>query len=268
MPKTPAIYDFDAIGQGIRAEDDQPSSATTTLSDLIAEEKRAWNAHTRLNREADLLYFAWRKANPALDKEIEDTKDLPAPMGELYREGDALEETATALSERIVAWVPNTVSEAVALLEWKAAADDPEVDANVLTGLRTIAVTTGGETRGQLPEARAVRLFQQWISAELRANEIGKTAPDDDPEFDAACDRANSLYDRICAEPATDLPNLAVKVYLRLYDEYPGGNSSLTVPETVSASKIELALAREAARLLPELLGPRCADFIAAAEVA
>jgi hypothetical protein len=151
MSPRPIIFDFDAIGQRISAADDQPSSLTTTLVDLIAEEKRAWDAHTPVCREADLHYFAWRAANPALDKEIEDEKDLPAPMGELYRQAEALRAAASDLTDRICAWIPATLSEAVTLLEWQDAKgiEDPRLAESLLSGLRAIAARAGSPTDAQ-----------------------------------------------------------------------------------------------------------------------
>jgi hypothetical protein len=106
-------------------------------------------------------------------------------------------------------------------------------------------------------------MFRDWLAAERRAAELGMNAPDDDPEFEAALQKVNDILDRIYATPATDLPSLAVKAYLRLYEEH-GGKRGVEIGKVdfeviggfEGATAAELALARDLSRILPELLAP------------
>src|SRR5262245_18098579 len=110
--------------------------APTALAALIAEERRAWHAHRPVHGRADALCFAWRKANPDLDEE----KDLPNEIAELYGQAEELGEAAAALYGRIVAWVPDSVADAIRLLEYADKCADPGCFVpKVLAGLRIIA---------------------------------------------------------------------------------------------------------------------------------
>jgi hypothetical protein len=181
------------------------------LDDLIAEEKRAWDAHEPINAEADLLYFAWRSGHPKLALKIEDEKQRPAPMGLLYRRAEALQTVASDLTDRICAWIPATVEEAVTLLEWqerKQGAEEPGLTEGLVAGLRAIARNGQcdfGAERGQL-----VELFREWRAAWRRTS----TAELEDDELDRACEELTAMERRIFDTPARDAQGLAVKAFM------------------------------------------------------
>lgn len=112
---------------------------------------------------------------------------MPEPIAALYDQAQRFLDAAEPFHDRIVAWVPRNVTEAVALLEWIDGCDNPELSANVLAGLRSIASREvppiSGETalttatpiiydfdalrkRSPAPDAEyAMRLFRNWVEA-------------------------------------------------------------------------------------------------------
>ncbi|HEY1261256.1 MAG TPA: hypothetical protein VGF34_18545, partial [Stellaceae bacterium] len=181
--------------------------------------------------------------------------------GKLYRTANRLTEIANSLTDRVVTWVPDNLADAIRLIEFDVDRLEAEkIYDGLLTGLRAIASRGNIEDTASLPEAPVVVMFRDWLAAERNAAELGMNAPDDDPEFEDACEKANDILDRIYATPATDLPSLAVKAHLRLYEEHSGkrgveiGKVNFEVIGGFEgATDAELALARDLSRICPEL---------------
>jgi hypothetical protein len=242
------------------------ASSGLSLAELIGAAHRAWAAESPVRSKADELWFAWRDADPAhgLNRDDIEEEDRPEPMGKLYRMANRLMEIANNLTDRVVTWVPDNLADAIRLIEFDVDRLEAEkIYDGLLTGLRAIASRSNIEEAASLPEAPVVVMFRDWLAAERRAAELGMNAPDDDPEFEAALQKGNDILDRIYATPATDLPSLAVKAHLRLYEEH-GGKRGVEIGQVnfeviggfEGATDAELALARDLSRICPELLAP------------
>jgi hypothetical protein len=115
--KTPAVFDFDAIRSSIGERDAVVVETTPSLAALIAEEKAAWKAYDLAHERYEDVFSPWHLANPEL--EPPDHSNLPEPMGALYRQAEEVAAVAKSFTDRICAWIPDTATEAAALLEWQ-----------------------------------------------------------------------------------------------------------------------------------------------------
>jgi hypothetical protein len=140
---TSIIDDFDAIRAGMPRA--RPAEGTP-LAALIAEERQAVAVDLAANREADLAFFAWRRANPELVRDPGDLADwvaggaggaVPAEITELQAKADAASEAANALTDRVIDWVPDNLADVIRLLEHDVALNEATAE-HVLDGLRRI----------------------------------------------------------------------------------------------------------------------------------
>ena len=256
---TSIIHDFDVIRtRRPSAELAEETPHPTALAALIAECDRAWTAQTKATGEAEAALWPWRAANPHLDEKT----DLPAPIAALQEKAEALLEPAAALLDRVKNWIPDSVADAVRLLELEA--ECIETVDSVLAGLRIIA--GAGEPVAPAPvtgDRQILGLFREWMSAKCHAASIPDTA-DDDEDFDAASKEVDRFEDAIAETPAEGLLGLAVKVFF-LYGAghnvlpkgRPGADPCALYPPTdrddCLAPGMSLSAVRDIARLVPAL---------------
>jgi hypothetical protein len=224
---------------------------TSTLSELIAEEHRIWDAHTPLLSEADTLWFAYRDANPSATGLVREGRQelLPEPMGSLYRRARALEKAAGEIKDRVLAWVPRDLGEAILLLEFDGF-DGVEEDlrANVVSGLRVIAHSGDPMAQPVLDDRRILGLFREWRAAWDQLDAIAD-CDSDGPAAVAALARLRVIEKAIADTPAEGVIGLAVKFCLGLWkDGHLFG-------------QITRSSLRDAARFVPEL-APLCAEIL------
>jgi hypothetical protein len=268
---SPIVYDFDAIRPCMpSAEPAEETPHPTALAALIAEERRAWDAHLPVSNKADAAFFAWRKANPDLDEQ----KALPDEIAALYAQAEELEEAANALYERIVAWVPDSLADLIRLLAYADKCADPgSFVPNVLAGLRIIATAGDPVAAATVTgDRRIFGLFRQWAEAFRHTDSLAERASDE--VFEEAVDKANRFEDAIAETPAEGIVGLAVKVfflYRASFTSMPGGRSggdpcALNAPKGNDIDPVDPEMAvsaiRDIARLVPGLAS-LCAPALA-----
>jgi hypothetical protein len=231
-------------------------SGRKTLAELIVAERAAWDTETAARKKADLTWFAYHDHHP----DAPDPQFVPADrpelfkIAELYRQADVLTEAANAITDRVIAWTPDNLADAIRLLEYSEdMADRGQICDGLLTGLRAIASRGNTDKPAPLPEAAAVGLLREWFVAEDVANRIGlNRTDDDDPEFEAACKKANRLRERILPMLAPDLPSLAVKAWFLLYDAHPDARGGIDLKNQDFVTRAELSLGWDLKRILPD----------------
>jgi hypothetical protein len=205
---TSSVHDYAAIRESLAVgQPFEPGS----LAELIAEEKAAWTRQCVAMSAADEPYFAWRMANPAVDRD----DDMPAGIAALYEVAKALVEPAKAATDRVGRFIPENLVDAIRLLEFAADSiiDRPEIGQNVAAGLRIIAsapVAPAPVTGDQ----RIIGLFRQWADTYRWYAELP-----DDKASEKAFDRLMSLREALSATEAEGITGLAVKLFLLLFDK-------------------------------------------------
>jgi hypothetical protein len=113
------------------------------------------------------------------------------------------------------------------------------------------------------PDDEILSLFREWIVRQRVAQAISDLNPQDNTlqkaEYDAACDRFSELEGRIADIPSRGPIGLAVKCYLSLHGDHPGGYDS--APEMLGEfdaeqfpdTAIGLSILKDAVRFCPEL---------------
>jgi hypothetical protein len=243
MTKTPAVYDFEAIGKTIATER-PPEAGLAAL----------WR---RLDDTTDLLVD---EADPS-GRELSDA------------EWERLNAEATVLYQQIIASPAVSAGDIWAKFQMlESMADDDDSDQNALradisSALQSLAASEPQPTL--IGDVAILAKFREWCEASRYAETIGDDFASE-PAYNEACTAACEIKDYLVKTPASGPIGLAIKVFLRHKDEHQGGPRGgdpckLCVPVKGERDSIvedvEESLLRDAVRFLPEL-APLCAAVI------
>jgi hypothetical protein len=140
-------------------------------------------AESRLVREAALpLIYAGRQILAEIGKSIPEETSLAALIAEeraTWRRDTETAEAqaaASALTDRVVNWIPDNLTDAIRLLEFGIEEGADAAAASVLAGLRIIAAAGDPITTAPVTgDRRILGLFRQWAAAYRHAESVAHT---------------------------------------------------------------------------------------------
>jgi hypothetical protein len=247
MTKTPAVYDFEAIGKTIATER-PPEAGLAAL----------WRRHDEMT---DLLVD---EADPS-GRELSDA------------EWERLNAEATVLYQQIIASPAVSAGDIWAkfkMLESMADDDDPDhntLRADISFALQNLAASSEPQPT-LIGDVEVLAKFREWCAACRYAETIGDDFASE-PAYNEACGVAYEIEDYLVKTPASGPIGLAIKVFLRHKDEHQGPRRDapckLCAPVKGErdgiVDDVEESLLRDAVRFLPEL-APLCAAAIGTVE--